>query len=63
MNQTLTEHDLAKRWKISTRTLQYWRRNEGKGPPFITIGHHTIRYRMEDVLAYEQSNIKNKQEK
>ena len=62
MDRPLTEIELAKRWGISPRTLQLWRR-EGKGPPFITIGHHTIRYRMEDVLAYEQANIKNNQEK
>lgn len=62
MDQPLTEKELAKRWGISPRTLQLWRR-EGKAPPFITIGHHTVRYRMEDVLAYEQSNLKNNQEK
>lgn len=61
MDRPLTETELAKRWGISPRTLQLWRR-EGKGCPFITIGNHTIRYRMEDVLAYEQAKIKNKQE-
>lgn len=62
MDRPLTEIELAKRWGISPRTLQLWRR-QGKGCPFITIGNHTIRYRMEDVLAYEQSNTKQKQEK
>jgi len=62
MDRPLTEIELAKRWGISPRTLQLWRR-QGKGCPFITIGNHTIRYRMEDVLAYEQSNTKHKQEK
>lgn len=62
MDRPLTEKELAARWGISPRTLQLWRR-EGKGPAFITIGHHTIRYRMEDIVAYEQSNTKHKQEK
>lgn len=56
--QMLTEEELAKRWQISTRTLQYWRR-DGKGCPFIDIGRNTIRYRLEDVIAYEESRIKN----
>jgi len=59
MDRPLTEAELAKRWGISPRTLQLWRR-EGKGCPFITIGNHTIRYRMEDVLAYEKKRLATK---
>lgn len=50
----LTEKELAERWGISTRTVQNWRRN-GSGPAFIVIGQHTVLYREEDVLAYEQA--------
>jgi len=56
MTKRMTEVDLAKRLDISTRTLQQWRR-AGIGPAFIRIGQNTIRYREEDVLAYEESKI------
>ena len=52
----LTEVEVAQRLDISTRTLQQWRR-AGIGPAFIRIGQNTIRYRSEDVDAYEQSKI------
>lgn len=50
----LTEKELAERWGISTRTCQKWR-TKGVGPAFIVIGQHTVLYREEDVLAYEQA--------
>jgi len=43
--------DLARRWKISVRTLQRWRA-DGNGPPFLAIGA-AIRYRINDILAFE----------
>lgn len=48
----LTEADLAARWGLRQRTLAAWRA-KGLGPAFVDIGVHTIRYREEDVLAYE----------
>lgn len=62
MDKPLTEIELAKRWGISPRTLQLWRR-DGKGCPFIIIGRNTIRYRFEDVLTYEHAKTTTKQEK
>ena len=56
MNKRITEVELAKRLDISTRTLQQWRR-AGIGPAYIRIGQNTIRYRDEDVLAYEESKL------
>ena len=52
----LTEEQLAKRWQVSTRTLQIWRR-ERKGPPFMVIGKRTVLYREEDVRQYENAHI------
>lgn len=52
----LSESDLAKRWGITTRTLRKWRA-DGSGPKWIVIGRNTIRYRMIDVLNYEEANI------
>ena len=51
-NQT----ELAKRWKISPRTLERWRFT-GEGPQFVKIGNRVI-YRFEDILAYENDQIR-----
>ena len=51
----LGDPDLAKRWKVSIRTLQR-KRKEGSGPPFLRIGGQ-IRYRLEDVLLFEDCMI------
>jgi hypothetical protein len=52
MDARLTETELSERWKKSVRTIQSWRKT-GAGPQFLDLGHNTIRYRIEDVLAYE----------
>lgn len=51
-----TEAEVAKRWKIGTRTLQQWRRTS-KGPAHIVIGSHTVLYREEDLRAYESRSV------
>lgn len=50
----LTEKDLAARWSLTTRTLQMQRR-DGEGPTFLQIGERSVRYRAEDVEAYEKA--------
>ena len=50
-HELLTPKQLAERYQVSIHTLQYWRDN-GAGPHWIKVGRH-IRYRLEDVLAYE----------
>lgn len=57
MSKRLTEKELGERWNLSTKTLQTWR-SEGDGPTWIDIGKNTIRYREEDVIAYEESRLK-----
>ena len=47
----LNQIDLARRWRISPRTLERWRWLR-KGPPFMRIGG-AIRYRIEDVETFE----------
>lgn len=54
MTQHLTEKEVAKRLKVTTRTLQNWRR-AGHAPKAIKLGERTVRYRLEDVEAYENS--------
>lgn len=47
----LSERDLAERWGMSRRTLQRWRA-EGRGPTWLSFDG-TVRYRIRDILAYE----------
>ena len=51
-----TEHQLAERWQVSLKKLQA-DRIKGGGCPFIRVGR-CIRYRLTDVLAYEDSRLR-----
>jgi hypothetical protein len=59
MSETfLTPDDLAKRWKVSLRTLED-RRTNGDGPPYIRLGagpRARVRYRLSDIEAYESAD-------
>ena len=50
----LTTKLLARRWRISPRTLERWRA-DSVGPCFLRIGRH-IRYRDADVQAFERDH-------
>jgi hypothetical protein len=52
----LNEKQLAQRWGVSVRTLQA-ARVKGSGVQFIRIGR-AVRYRLEDVLAYEEARLR-----
>jgi hypothetical protein len=54
--QRLNEKQLARRWGVSVRTLQA-ARVKGSGVQFIRIGR-AVRYRLEDVLAYEEARLR-----
>lgn len=45
--------DLARRWRVSPRTLERWRWL-GQGPAYLKLGG-SVSYRLEDVLAYEKA--------
>ena len=47
----LRQAELARRWRISPRTLERWRWL-GQGPAYLKIGG-SVAYREDDVLAYE----------
>ena len=52
----LTEKDLAERWNMSVSSIQKYRSSIKKsGPSYVVIGQGTIRYRPEDVKAYEET--------
>jgi hypothetical protein len=49
--QHLNQIDLARRWRISPRTLERWRWLH-QGPAYLKIGGR-VAYRLEDVEMYE----------
>ena len=51
----LNQIDLARRWKISPRTLERWRWLR-EGPRYLKLGGRVL-YRVADIEAYEQSII------
>lgn len=57
----LTDVQLAERWQLNPGHLRRLRvqRNRGDlgaGPPFVNLGR-AVRYRLADILTYEQENL------
>jgi hypothetical protein len=47
----LTQFEVARRWRLSHRTLERWRHGR-QGPAYLKLGGAVV-YRLEDVEAYE----------
>jgi hypothetical protein len=47
----LNQVDLARRWRVSPRTLERWRWLR-QGPAYLKVGNHVV-YRIEDIESYE----------
>ena len=47
----LTQTEVARRWRLSPRTLERWRWL-GQGPAFLKLGGR-VAYRLEDIEAFE----------
>lgn len=54
MTEVLTPQALAERWGTTPAALSQLR-YRGTGPTFIRVGAKTIRYRLVDVLSYEEA--------
>ncbi|MDX9859294.1 MAG: helix-turn-helix domain-containing protein [Rhodospirillales bacterium] len=52
----LNQIELARRWRISPRTLERWRWL-GQGPRYLKIGGRVV-YRLEDVEAFEADKLR-----
>lgn len=48
--------ELARRWKLSPRTLERWRWL-GQGPQHMKIGGRVV-YRLEDIEAFEADSLR-----
>ncbi len=55
-SRLLNQIDLARKWQMSERTLEAWRWRK-IGPRWIRIGGR-IRYKLEDVEAYEAAHAR-----
>ena len=53
--ECLSSKLLARRWGLSPSTLERWR-HKRKGPPHLKIGGR-VRYRLQDVEAFEASRV------
>ena len=53
----LHQEELARRWKVSPRTLERWRWL-GRGPQYLKILGRVV-YRLEDVEAFEEESLRN----
>ena len=52
----LNQIDLARRWRISPRTLERWRWLR-EGPRYLKLGGRVL-YRVADIEAFEQSMLR-----
>lgn len=53
----LTQRELAKRWRVTDRTLMRWRA-EGFGPAWYMFGG-VLRYRLDDIEEFERCQRRN----
>lgn len=58
MTTHLHQVDLARRWKLSPRTLERWRWT-GEGPLFVKLGGRVV-YRLEDIEAFEAVQLRSR---
>jgi predicted DNA-binding transcriptional regulator AlpA len=54
MSEILTTRELALRWRVSEHHIKMMRANNN-GPAWVRVGDRAVRYRMADVLHWEES--------
>ncbi len=52
----LTTKDVAARWRCSEHYVKLLR-GQDRGPSYVRVGGRAIRYRLADVLAWEQAQV------
>jgi predicted DNA-binding transcriptional regulator AlpA len=53
----LNEHEVAPIIGVRVKTLRNWR-VQGVGPRFVCTGRKLVRYRLSDVLAWQEANLR-----
>jgi excisionase family DNA binding protein len=53
--QHLSPEDLAERLSVPLETVYGWNKT-GRGPQYMRVGRH-VRYRLADVIAWENSRV------
>jgi predicted DNA-binding transcriptional regulator AlpA len=53
----LNEHEVAPIIGVRVKTLRNWR-VQGLGPRFVRTGRKLVRYRLSDVLAWQEANLR-----
>ena len=56
--QHLCQKQLARRWRLSHRSLERWR-SQGRGPRFLKINGRCL-YRLADVEAFERDHLRDR---
>ena len=56
MTTFLVQEELARRWRLSGRTLERWRWLR-QGPPWHKLCGRVV-YRLEDIEAFEAENVR-----
>lgn len=59
VNEYLTVDDLAKRWKKNIFTIYHWKRKKKGFPKSHRIFNNVV-FKIEDVIRYEESMVKDK---
>lgn len=54
-DRRLRQPELARRWRMSERTLERWRW-VGAGPRYLKIGGRVV-YRLEDIEEFEAASL------
>ena len=63
LSQLMSSRNLAERLNVTAETLANWR-NKGMGPAYLKLTHGPrghVRYRLADVIAWEESLAKHSQ--
>ena len=58
-DEWISRLDLAGRWRMPVATLNQWA-CQGRGPRYAKFGRH-VRYRLTDVIAWENAQIRGEQ--
>lgn len=57
LESALTEEQAARVIGVAVKTMRNWR-VKGIGPPWVAVGPKLVRYRPQDLRAYQEANLR-----